>query len=947
MKTWALCILSLTGSHFFPRFSHATHVRAADIKIESTCDNPLTFNITIVAYLNTQSNTRFGTNSQLYFGDGSSERIPVTTATLRPDLGVNIAVATYSTTHTYSTYSTYTVAYVERDRSRGILNIVDSHDVPYTTFVTHTINQNNDCNHYPKLIVPPLDRACFGVTFFHTPGAYDPDGDSLSYELTIPKSSQTSFADYTSPVSAKFYTSFAKGNEDKTGPPIFTINSVNGLLSWDAPGMQGEYNIAFNIIEWRKDSLSGQYQKLSTTTRDMQIVVEECHNIRPELKVPADICVEAGALIDESIFGMDAEFHPVKIEVYSEILDFKDNKIKATYSPNTPSFLTPNPDIKLQFQWSTNCMHVRQQPYQVVFKITDDPPDGPKLVNFKVWKIKVVAPAPVWQKTELDLVKRYSELAWNSYSCANADKIQIYRKVDSYDYLPGECETGLPKFLGYSLIAEVATNQTSFIDTNKGRGLVVGAKYCYRIMAYFNSPASTPSQVSIEKCIGPIEADAPVITHVSVENTSVDDGRIRISWRTPFNINRKQFPTPYEYEIYRAKGFIGDTSLIKVGRVQDTSFVDSGINSKEKVFNYRVVLYSKPQNAISIVPVDTSAAASSERLSVLPGIKQFELTWRDSVPWSNVVQNRPYHLIYRGVENTDPIKLTLIDSVNVTENGFNYLDKGRYKNEAIQDDKRYSYRVLTRGTYGNPKISIQQNYSQVVTSYPVNKLIPCEQALHISSITCEEYWNYNNCDQKEYSNTISWSLKDIPGCRRDIAAYNIYSSALPDGEYTLLASTVKDTIYIDKGLSSYARCYKVSAIDQLGIESPLSDSVCNDNCPYYDLPNVFTPNTDGFNDTFNANFDRLIGGEAIIEGPIRCPRFVLQVNVKIYNRWGNEVFHFQTNDKESIAIEWDGKDKNGRELETGIYYYSAKLTFDVMDPVLQVKELKGWVHLIR
>ena len=348
-----------------------------------------------------------------------------------------------------------------------------------------------------------------------------------------------------------------------------------------------------------------------------------------------------------------------------------------------------------------------------------------------------------------------------------------------------------------------------------------------------------------------------------------------------------------------------------------------------------------------IVPVDTSAAASSERLSVLPGIKQFELTWRDSVPWSNVVQHRPYHLIYRGVENTDPIKLTLIDSVNVTENGFNYLDKGRYKNEAIQNDKRYSYRVLTRGTYGNPKISIQQNYSQVVTSYPVNKLIPCEQALHISSITCEEYWNYNNCDQKEYSNTISWSLKDIPGCRRDIAAYTIYSSALPDGEYTLLASTVKDTIYIDKGLSSYARCYKVSAIDQLGIESPLSDSVCNDNCPYYDLPNVFTPNTDGFNDTFNANFDRLIGGEAIIEGPIRCPRFVLQVNVKIYNRWGNEVFHFQTNDKESIAIEWDGKDKNGRELETGIYYYSAKLTFDVMDPVLQVKELKGWVHLIR
>ena len=947
MKTWAVCILSLTGSYFFPRFSHATHVRAADIKIESTCDNPLTFNITIIAYLNTQSNTRFGTNSQIFFGDGSSERIPVTTAATRPDLGVNIAIATYSTTHTYSTYGTYTVAYVERDRSRGILNIVNSHDVPYTTFVTHTINQNNDCNHYPKLTVPPLDRACFGVTFFHTPGAYDVDGDSLSYELTIPKSSPTSFADYTSPVSAKFYTNFTKGNEDKTGSPIFSINSVNGLLTWDAPGMQGEYNIAFNIIEWRKDSLSSHYQKLSTTTRDMQIVVEECHNIRPELKVPADICVEAGALINESIVGMDAEKHPVKIEVYSEILDFKGDKIKATYSPNPPSFLTPNPDIKLHFQWSTNCMHVRQQPYQVVFKITDDPPDGPKLVNFKVWKIKVVAPAPVWQKTELDLVKRYSELAWNSYSCANADKIQIYRKVDSYDYLPGECETGLPKFLGYSLLAEIATNQTNFTDTNKGRGLVVGAKYCYRIMAYFNSPASTPSQVSIEKCIGPIEADAPVITHVSVENTSVDDGRIRVSWRSPFGINATQFPKPYEYEVYRAHGFIGDTSLVKVGRVQDTSFVDSGINSKEKIFNYRVVLYSKPQNAVSIVPVDTSAVASSEKLSVVPGIKQFELTWRDSVPWSNVVQNHPYHLIYRGVENTDPTKMTLIDSVNVAENGFNYLDKGRYKNEIIQDDKRYSYRVLTRGTYGNPKISLQQNYSQIVTSYPVNKLIPCEQVLHISSITCEEYWNSNNCDQKEFSNTISWSLKDISGCRRDIAAYNIYSSSASDGEYVLLASSVKDTVYIDKGLPSYARCYKVSATDELGIEGSPSDSVCNDNCPYYKLPNVFTPNADGFNDTFNANFDRLIGGETITEGPVRCPRFVESVSVKIYNRWGKEVYHFQSDETEFIAIEWDGHDMGGNNLETGVYFYSAKVTFNVLDPTQQVREIKGWVHLIR
>ena len=60
-------------------------------------------------------------------------------------------------------------------------------------------------------------------------------------------------------------------------------------------------------------------------------------------------------------------------------------------------------------------------------------------------------------------------------------------------------------------------------------------------------------------------------------------------------------------------------------------------------------------------------------------------------------------------------------------------------------------------------------------------------------------------------------------------------------------------LYIDSGLPSYARCYKISAV--INVESALSEATCNDNCPFFMLPNVHTGNTDGFNDTFNANFD--------------------------------------------------------------------------------------------
>jgi hypothetical protein len=925
--------------------ARATHIRAADIKVEVDCNNPRTLKITIVAYLNTLSNTRFGTSSEVLFGDGSSVRIPITNATVRTDLGTNIAIATFQTSHTYSAFGNYTITYLERDRSTGILNIANSHDVPYVTFVNFTIDPSDKCNNIPVLSVPPLDRACYKSAFYHTPGAYDIDGDSLSYELSTPSSSPTTFANYTAPNNQRFYTNFNQGNEAGNGQPVFSINPVSGLLTWDAPGTIGEYNIAFKIIEWRKDSLTNTYKKLSTTTRDMQIVVEECANKRPELSIPADICVEAGTLVEGLIKGTDGDNDPVKIEVFSETLDFASDKLPATFTPFPPDFQPSVPNAQLSFRWQTDCLHVRSQPYQVVFKITDNPPRGPRLVSFKIWNIKVVAPAPRWKKSDLNLVKRYGELEWERYACTNASKIQIYRKVDSYPYTPGKCDPGLPKFLGYNLIAEVPPDQTTYTDTNNNKGLVVGARYCYRIIAYFNFPAATPSLVSTEMCVGPIEADAPVITHVSVEKTDSTQGKIRVSWRSPFNISHTQFPKPYSYEIYRANGFYGEEVLKKAGITGDTTFLDSPVNSAAGVFNYRIVLYAKPENSPTYIPVDTSAVASSVRLSFAAGVKKIELAWRDSVPWSNVVPGKPYHLIYRGVENANESALVLIDSVLVTANGFYYLDEGKYKNQPLQDDKRYSYRVRTRGTYGNPKIALQENYSQVITTYPENKLKPCPQKVEINTVNCEEFLNLSNCYQTQFANTINWSLKDLPGCRRDIISYHVYASATPDGEYQLVKS-LKDTFLIDAGLPSFARCYKVSAIDGLGQEGPLSDSVCNDNCPYYLLPNVFTPNADGYNDTFHSNFD--IDSEQPGEGVVfRCPRFVEQVHLKVYNRWGRQVYDFTSTDQNDISIQWNGRDTYGNDLTEGIYFYQAEITFNTLRPESRHRTIQGWVHIVR
>lgn len=934
--SFCVLLLLMTGLFIGHNDARGTHLRAADVKVERICGTR-GFNITVIAYLNTGSNTRFGTNSQVYFGDGSFVDIPLTTATVRPDLGENIALATFTTTHTYATDGNYTITYIERDRSSGVLNIANSDDVPYVTSVKINTDPVFGCNKLPVLTVVPLDRACKGVAFFHTSGAFDLDGDSLSYALTIPASGTDTQAGYTPPNDQSFYMNYNTGNEAGTGPPIFQIDPANGLLTWDAPGRVGEYNIAFQVIEWR-ELADGTYVKLSTSTRDMQIVVEDCLNTRPELIIPADICVVAGTDLTRIIKGRDADGHNVKIEVFSEVLLLSP---PATYTPVHSDFVSSVPETPVTFNWQTECSHIRSQVYQVVFKITDNPPNGPRLTAFKTWNIKVVAPAPVWDDVKLDVVNLHADLSFQDYACDNATAIQVWRRVDSFPYSPGNCSLGIPGKSGYQLIDVIPGNAQQYKDTNFGNGLVPAATYCYRLVALVNNAKSYVSQ---EVCVGPVRADAPVITHVSVIRTATQDGEIRVQWRSPFDMDRDQFPEPYEYEAYRAEDFIGESGIQQVARTRDLTFNDKPVNSKEQVHNFRLVVYAQPDPAPDFIPIDTSAVASTVRLdavSELPGT--VILHWRDSVPWSNVAVQKPYHLIYRseGIE-PDEDNLVLIDSVNVIQNGFAFEDNTAVKNTF------YYYKVLTRGTYGNPLIPIQENFSQMVSIYPSNEFPVCPPLVTIDKMDCRDYVSKLNCGTANgFNNVLRFQSDDSRDCRMDIVSYKIYAAEKLDGEYALIG-TVSGGTFTESNLTTLARCYRVSTVDGRGIESEPGEPVCNDNCPYFELPNVFSPNGDGCNDVFTANYDGSTAGTTC--EPLdrtRCPRFVESLQIKIYNRWGRLVHNYNSNESGSIYIDWDGKDQNGDDCSTGIYYYAADVAFDVLDMEQKQQTFKGSIHLVK
>ena len=961
-SVWRIISVIILFTFFAITESSATHLRAGDIvAVRQNCSR--TFIITITVYTNTGSTVRFGGDRDIInFGDGTWEYVPEIENTPRPDLDAEgtVATASYTITHTYPTTGTYVISYREPNRNEGVLNMDGSIN---TTFYLETVIKMDaflGCNDTPRLLVPPIDHACPGVTWTHNPGAFDPDKDSLSYAMVVPFSDRrTEVVNYRDPNDPRFYTNYETANEAGTGPPTFSINPVTGTITWDAPGAIGEYNIAFHIIEWRKRN--GRWHQMGYVRRDMQILVDDCDNERPDLILPPDTCVVAGTILDETILGIDPDNDDVKIEAFSEIFNFPINQSPATYSPKpgVNDFQPSVPPAELHFTWQTECAHVKQQPYQVVFKITDNPDNGPKLVTFKTWFITVVGPPPEWEDVQLDLSNRSAALEWDPYFCQNAETMQVWRKVDGSPFEPDNCETGIPSSLGYELIDQVPVKNaeqvpvTSYVDTNGGMGLAPGARYCYRLVAVFPLQGGGESYVSKDTCIGPILADVPIMTHVSVDVTDVSAGEIRVSWKRPFDADVVQFPPPYTYSLYRAVGFArGADSVLVAENLTDTTFLDTGLNTEDNIYNYSVT--AKDANGST---VGNSFPASSVRLTAQSQVGRIQLNWSAFVPWSNQIQTTPNkHEIYRGEEGAPESEFVLIDEVDVLTNGFMYVDEGQHGE--LADDQTYCYRVMTRGGYGNPAIDEPlENFSQIICAQVGDTIPPCKPTLLVESLDCEEFLqDKDNCGTNIFQNVIYWSRDRNDGCDTNILGYKIYRALTIDGEFVQIqdAGIVADTFYIDTSVSSFAYCYRISAVDRSLNESELSDPICNDNCPYYELPNVFTPNGDGCNDLLSAYSDRNLSGEeggcGISEEALtKCARFVESVVFRVYNRWGQEVYSYEgstSDDVNSIYIDWDGRDNSGNQLSTGVYYYVAEVTFDIVSSD-RTKILKGWVHLIR
>ena len=943
--------------------SLATHIRAGEITATVIDCQSFRYRFTVLGYTDTGSDVRFG-GGELDFGDGSPVRnFKFSDFKFQKQLSDDVAVSVFTVDHSFPGAGTYVISFREFNRNEGVVNIENSIQTPFYIETSIQIDPFLGCNETVQLSIPPIDKAGVGVKFVHNPGAFDPDGDSLSYELVINRMQRDLFGTngqvnfgyvngYKQP-NDPFFGGTVEGTDD---PATYEMDPITGDLVWNSPGLKGEYNVAFRVHEWRFFDQNQEWIHQGYVTRDMQILVEDTENNPPEIQAPLDTCVQANVLLNSVITATDPDGDPVTLEAYGEVFNtLIGNKAEVKLS-GTP--LTP----QLDFSWLPTCEQVRLKPYEVRLKAIDNPVsvNGIKpisLSSFETWNVRVVAPSPELISAESTSNKSI-KVKWNKYgetfNCGGRTsdlKVQVYRRVGGFDFMPDNCDLGIPEDSGYELIDEV-TDSGEYIDADDN--LIHGVNYCYRIVAVLTDQKGGMSYSSNEECVvfesDETEKTASIITHVDVVKTDDEKGQIMVKWLKPFGFDTLKYHPPFSYDVYRGEVNSSLEDMKKIANVTNERIIDSVLNTKYKQYKY----YIKARDANDSI-FENSRVSESLRLDLTLSPTTMDLTWKANTTWSNKVQKYPFHYIYRNnMDVLDPDRMILVDSVNVLQNGFKYKDT----NGPFALRKKYCYYVQSQGSYDNSPAIPEPllNRSQIICAQPDDGKPPCVPTKLSIDLAdqeqCKAIVSSFPCESGNYFKNLNWESKQEVSCDQDIKEYEIYFSPFDDYKFDLLA-TVQEPNYLHDGLNSLAGCYYIQAIDRSGNRSEPSDTICMENCPYFELPNVFTPNLDGKNDSFRP-FG--IGSTTNDNDLSRCPRFVKSFDFTLYDQNGIVIYSLSRDESEfsglgqelkDVHVNWTGENNKGIKMPAGVYYYFIEVTFHGLSREGEKNKYKGWVYLLK
>lgn len=898
--------------------SHATHNRAGEITYKriapfSTVVGGITvpvytYSITVILYTGDGQLVADRCIDTLYFGDNTREVITrVNGPTFGCDCrffstkpvgcGVLIINETdykvkqniYTTIHTYPGAGTYTIHTTDPNRNKDVVNMTASVNQAFYVESLLIIDNFTGANTSPQFSFPPVDKACLNVCFEHNPGAFDVDGDSLSYELTTSRT----YGGQTVP--GYVYPETGAGGK-------YEINAITGLLSWCTPQLQGEYNIAFIVKEWRKNT-SGNYNLVGYVLRDMQVIANVCpSNFPPAVRPVTPLCVEAGKILSHQLEISDLNSGQT-VTLSGGGGGFAGTSPLASLSPTIGVIASSQGNrYSSTFKWETTCDHIRALPYFCTVKATDNGIlNENKLVSFMTFEVRVVPPAV----TGVTAVPQGNALfvSWNATTCnppANRLKsYTLYRKNDCSPVKFDPCDKGLDPELQFEKIAVLSASVTSFLDNDNNKGLIIGQSYGYLVIAEYEDGIKSYSGTQL---CAELRKDLPFLTHADVLKTDTFKGELQVKWQPPStkkgNLDTLIYKGPYRYRLFhKAKVEDAYTEIFSqsASRLSDLAltYTHTNINTATSEHYYEIRFIN------DTLFLGASRKASGVFLTATPTDRRIDLNWNYSTPWKNY----QYDVFRR---DPDSSSFRLLATVKTP----NYADT-----RSVVNGSTYCYYVKAYGEYSDSTIVRPLiNRSEIVCSTAIDKIIPVSPSAQISA----------NCQSGFVE--IQWS--DIRNESDDVLLYEVLYKPGLSADFATVATfkAEQPRQFSGDNPATFAGCYAVRAIDKSGNTGNPSADLCVDICPEFELPNVFSPNGDQVNDAFKA---------------VKVKQ-IKEIQLSVLDRWGNTVF--TTTDP---YFKWDGVSQISRQnCSEGTFFYVCT----VYEPRLRgtVKRvLKGTVQLVR
>lgn len=819
---WRLFLLCLLCTSLY---ATATHNRSGEITYRHLYGNTYEFTITTCTKLTSEANR---TELEIQYGDGTIDTIPRVNFYDFP--ATDTKQNYYMGTHTYAGAGTFVIMCEDPNRNANVLNIANSVDkifcIQTQLVISPFLGQPNNS---PVLVDCPCpEETCNGKPWIYNLGAYDPDGDSLSYAL-IPCKGEDCF-DMSIPDIYQY--------PQDIGGGTLTVDAVTGTLFWNSPLISGEYNLAVIISEFRRGV------KIGHIIRDMQVTVKGlCLNNPPDIDNINDMCIQAGNALSFGAFAEDMPATPLDVPIlHWEYFG------EGFFLPQDPATFDPSADgnpISGTFNWEPGCSAVRNSQYIFTLEATDA---GPNVIlkDIETWRVKVNAP-PV-ENLALNVQINSFGLSWSMTDCPQVTGYRIYRKGDSATFSPDNCcAPNFPLSLGYSLLTTVNGRQdTTYTDAS---GLQVGNKYCYIITAVFQN--GTESCISEQIC-GELDFELPILTNATIGVTDIAAGVDTVRWTHPQELDLAVFTGPYQYTLYQSESSSGNFIPIFTTPAEavltdcDTFFIQQNINTETAFYHYKVSLSSNGTE------LGSSAPGSTIFLSLTPNDNQLGLAWSETVPWTNTSYE-----VWKETP-TGSGNFTLLATVPEQH----YIDSN------LLNETTYCYKIRSIGGYSlsgiqNPLL----NWSNTACAQPTDLTPPCPPAF--GSVT-------KDCALQKSS--LTWEI-DPGACADDVVGFRVYYSPQQNAPFAMIADLPNTAnSFVFQNENNLAGCFYITTYDSLPNqnESLPSNIICVENCdPVYSLPNVFTPNGDAGNDLYH---------------PLLPYRYISSIHFVVLNRWGQTIF---------------------------------------------------------